>query len=302
MFGRIGNLGHGSGWMIAAAAPWLLSLLVFFAFPLAGLVVLSLSDQAGNFTNGNYATIADLSSGRLDVLLRTVRIGLTVVVASLCIAVPVAYYLAKIIHSLRLQSLILLLVAATFLAGPLVRTVSWRGILGVHGLVNETLLQIGAIQTPILSLLYGELAMTLALTYNVFPFLLFTTYLAMKMLDDRIIAAARDLGATPSAAFFRIVLPLAAPGVVTGAVLVFVPTLSAVLEPEILGGTSSRLMATAIRDQFFHAHNWPLGAALTVTLIVTGAVTVGVIGLVTALALSLCTHYGLVKGAASHVK
>lgn len=291
-----GNIARSSGWITAAAIPWLASLFVFFAFPLAGLVALSLTDQAGQFSLANYTTLADLSSGRLDVLMRTLRIGITVVAISLCIAVPVAYYLAKIVKSPSMESLILLLVSATFLAGPLVRTVSWRGILGVHGLINEPLLQLGLIETPILSLLYGELAMTLALTYNVFPFLLFTTYLSMKVLDDRIIAAARDLGASPASAFFRVVLPLASPGVVAGAVLVFVPTLSAVLEPEILGGTSSRLMATAIRDQFFHAHNWPLGAALTVLLIISGALTISIIALAASLFLRACSHYGLAAG------
>ncbi len=296
-----GNTVDGSGWMFAAAGPWLFSLLVFFALPLAGLFALSLTDQGGQFSLANYATIADLSSGRIDVLIKTIRIGITVMALSLCLAVPVAYFLAKILQSPRIESLILLLVSATFLAGPLVRTVSWRGILGVHGLINETLVQLGVIEAPILSLLYGEPAMTLSLTYNAFPFLLFTVYLSMKALDDRLITAALDLGATPSAAFFRVVLPLAAPGVVTGSVLVFVPTLSAVLEPEILGGTSSRLMATAIRDQFFHAHNWPLGAALTVVLIVTGAVTIGVIALVTSLVLRVCSRFGLSTGTASHV-
>lgn len=292
----------GSGWMTAAALPWLASLLAFFALPLAGLAALSLTDQSGQFSLANYASLVDLSSGRLDVLMRTLRIGVTVIIASLCIAVPVAYYLAKIVKSPRIESLILLLVSATFLAGPLVRTVSWRGILGVHGLINETLMMLGLIAEPILSLLYGELAMTLALTYNVFPFLLFTTYLSIKVIDDRIIAAARDLGASPASAFFRVVLPLAAPGVVTGAVLVFVPTLSAVLEPEILGGTSSRLMATAIRDQFFHAHNWPLGAALTVVLIVSGAITLILVALLTSLVLRTLSHYGLATGEAAHAK
>lgn len=296
-----GSTGDDSGWMFAAAGPWLSSLLVFFALPLIGLSALSLTDQGGQFSLANYAAIADLSSGRIDVLIKTIRIGITVVTISLCLAVPVAYFLAKILRSPRIESLILLLVSASFLAGPLVRTVSWRGILGVHGLINETLVQLGMVEAPILSLLYGELAMTLSLTYNVFPFLLFTTYLSMKALDDRLIAAARDLGATPSAAFFRIVLPLAAPGVVTGSVLVFVPTLSAVLEPEILGGTSSRLMATAIRDQFFHAHNWPLGAALTMVLIVAGATTIGVIALVTSQVLRTCSRFGLSAGIASHV-
>ena len=297
-----GGLAGGGGWTAAAAGPWLLSLLIFFAFPLAGLVVLSLTDRAGHFSLANYVSIADLSSGQFDVLLRTVRIGITTVILSLLISVPVGYYLAKIVRSPRIESLVLLLVAATFLAGPLVRTVSWRGILGVHGLINESLMQLGVIRMPILSLLYGELAITLALTYNVFVFLIFTTYLSMKVLDDRIIAAARDLGASPASAFFRVVLPLAAPGVITGAVLVFVPTLSAVLVPEILGGTSSRLMATAIRDQFFHAQNWPLGAALTVLLIVAGALTIGAIALVLSLFFKFCSHIGLVTGVAKRGK
>lgn len=288
-----GKNANDNSWMAAAALPWLASLLIFFAFPLAGLVALSLTDQNGQISLANYASLADLSSGRLDVLMRTLRIGVTVILISLCLAVPVAYYLAKIVRSPRVETLVLLLVSATFLAGPLVRTVSWRGILGVHGLINETLMQLGVIQAPILSLLYGELAMTLALTYNVFPFLLFTAYLSMKVLDDRIIAAARDLGASPASAFFRVVLPLASPGVVTGAVLVFVPTLSAVLEPEILGGTSSRLMATAIRDQFFHAHNWPLGAALTVVLIISGAIALMLVALISSFVLGAFSHYGL---------
>ena len=298
MAARLGNKATGSGWMNAAALPWLASLFVFFALPLVGLGALSLTDQAGDFSFANYASLADLSSGRLDVLIRTIRIGVTVILISLCISVPVAYYLAKIVKSPRVESFILLLVTATFLAGPLVRTVSWRGILGVHGLINEPLMQLGLIRGPILSLLYGELAMTLALTYNVFPFLLFTTYLSMKVLDDRIIAAARDLGASPVSAFFRVVLPLASPGVIAGAVLVFVPTLSAVLEPEILGGTSSRLIATAIRDQFFHARNWPLGAALTVVLIISGAVTLSLVALFSSVILKSLSHYGLATGAA----
>jgi spermidine/putrescine transport system permease protein len=296
--------GKGGGkdrWFAAAAAPWIGSLLAFFVLPLAGLLLLSLTvsatDGATQFSLVNYATIIDLSSGRLEVLGRTLRIGFTVVGLSLLLSIPVAYHLAKIARSPRFESLVLLLVSTTFLAGPLVRTVSWRGILGVHGLINEALTWTGIVEKPLLSLLYGEPAMILALTYNAFPFLLFTAYLGMKVVDDRHLAAARDLGATPAAAFFRVALPLAAPGIVTGAVLVFVPTLSAVLEPEILGGTSSRLMATAIRDQFFHARNWPLGATLTILLIVVGGAAIGFIGLLFAWLCRFLGRFGLPAGA-----
>jgi len=295
-----GAVGHERRF-VAAAAPWIGSLILFFILPLGGLILLSLTGPGAEgegvqFTFANYATIVDLSTGRLDVLVRTIRIGFTVVAISLCLSVPVAYYLAKVTRSSRLESLVLLLVATTFLAGPLVRTVSWRGILGVHGLINESLVWVGLIEKPLLSLLYGEPAMVLALTYNTFPFLLFTTYLAMKVVDDRQIAAARDLGAAAGTAFFRVALPLAAPGIVTGAVLVFVPTLSAVLEPELLGGTSSRLVATAIRDQFFHARDWPLGATLTIVLIVVGGASMGFLGVSFAWLCRLLGRFGLRAG------
>ena len=90
--------------------------------------------------------------------------------------------------------------------------------------------------------------------------------------------AARDLGASAWTAFWRVVVPLSAPGLVTGAILVFVPVLSAVLEPELLGGPSSRLTPTAIRSQFFHTLNWPLGAALTVVFMFLGGIAIGMLG------------------------
>lgn len=291
---------RGNPWLLIAASPWLGSIVAFFVLPLGGLVMLSLTSPSGEgaaiLSLRNYETLLDLSTGHLDVLARTLRIGLIVVGLSALIAVPVGYYLAKLLRAPKLEALVLLLVAVTFLAGPLVRTVSWRGILGVHGLINEFLTWSGIIEKPLLSLLYGEVAMVLAMTYNTFPFLLFTTYLAMKMVDSQQIAAARDLGASAAGAFWRVALPLAAPGIVTGAVLVFVPTLSAVLEPELLGGTSSRLMATSIRDQFFHARNWPLGASLTIVLILAGALSIGLLATAFAWAARALGRTGLAVG------
>jgi spermidine/putrescine transport system permease protein len=265
-----------------AVAPWLAILLLFFALPLAGLVLLSLTGSAGggvrNFpTLDNYRAIFDLGSGRPAVLAKTLTAAVIVVLLSAVLSVPVAYYLAKVVRSARVEATVLMLIATTFLVGPLIRTVSWRGILGINGLLNTAFQHLGLIDQPILSLLYGPPAMIVAMTYNDFPFMLFTVYLALKMIDDRYLAAGRDLGASAITTFWRIAVPLAAPGILTGAVLVFVPTLSAVLEPEMLGGTSGRLTATEVRDQFFHAHNWPLGSALTIVLIVAGGATVGVL-------------------------
>jgi len=258
-------------------------LTLFYALPLLSLVVLSfLESESGHirfvFTLKNYADVFLTAAGRIEVVFKTLWVGLQVVVFSTIVSLPLAYYVTKVVRSPRAQALLLVLFAAAFLVGPLVRTISWRGILGVSGLFNTSLKWLGLIEQPLLSLLYGKPAMILAMTYNAFPFMLFTLFLAMMMIDDRYIVAARDLGASGITAFRRVVIPLSAPGLVTGAILVFVPTLSAVLEPELLGGPTSRLTPTAIRSQFFHTLNWPLGAALTVVFIVLGGLAIAAVG------------------------
>jgi spermidine/putrescine transport system permease protein len=294
-------LRYSGPWL--AALPWYATILVFFALPIAWLVALSLTGRAPDGgvvfpTFVNFAAVFDLASGQLEVLGRTVAVGMAVVALSIVIAVPVGYYLAKVVRSPRLEATVLTLIAGTFLIGPLVRTVSWRGILGFNGVINAALTGLGIIDEPLLSLLYGRPAMIIAMTYNNFPFALFTTYLAMKMVDDRHVAAARDLGASATTAFWRIVVPLSSPGLFTGAILVAVPTLSAVLEPEMLGGTSARLAATAIRDQFFHANDWPQGAALTVILVLAGAIAIGLLIAVIAILTRASARVGVGLGAA----
>lgn len=289
-----------SRYPLITGGPWLLLLLTFFVLPIAGLLLLSLSPGNGSAavfpTLDNYRGILDLASGRPQVLARTLGVALGVVLLATLIALPVAYYLAKGVRSTRLQALVLMLVTVTFLVGPLIRTVSWRGILGVKGLINTALTNSGLLDAPIMALLYGRPAVIAAMTYNSFPFMLFTLFLAMRTIDDRYLVAARDLGASASATFWRIVMPLAAPGLCVGAVLVFVPTLSTVLEPEMLGGTSGRLTTTEIRDQFFHALNWPLGSALTVLLIVAGGLAVGLLAALLALFARACGRVGLSLG------
>lgn len=261
---------------LGAATSWLGLMLLFYALPIAGLVGLSFADGAGGFGLANYASVFDPEIGRFKVVLETVAMGAIVVLVSAAIATPAAWFLAKGRLSASLESLVLILVAGTFLVGPLVRTVSWRGILGVQGLINKALQWIGLTDKPLLSLLYNDFSVVLAITYNAFPFMLFTLYLAMKAIDGRLVRAARDLGAPAGTAFWRVVVPLAAPGLAAGAVLVFVPVLSAILEPEMLGGPMTRLTPAAIRSEFFHANNWEVGAALTVTLLVAGGLALAV--------------------------
>jgi ABC-type spermidine/putrescine transport system permease subunit I len=276
-------------------------MLLFFGLPTAALFGLSFADYriGGDLTfptMTNYAAMVDLSSGHAQVIGRTLLVGLTVVVLCILISTPLAYYLAIVVRSPLLESAALTLVAATFLLGPLVRTVSWRGILGLNGLINALLLNLGLTEEPLLGLLYGRGAMITAMVYNAFPFMLFTAYLALKTVDPKLIAAARDLGASATTAFWRIVVPLGAPGVYTGAVLVAVPTFSAVLEPEMLGGTTGRLAATTIRDAFFHANNWPMGATMTVALVIAGGAAIGALILLLTALVRAFSHFGISLG------
>ncbi|TKI05283.1 ABC transporter permease [Martelella alba] len=277
--------------------PWTVVLLAFFILPIVGLIYFSLTGHNAPFPSlTNYRLIFSAGSTRPEVLVRTIATACEVVGMSAMLAIPTAYFLAIVVRSARFQAVYLTLVSATFLVGSLVRTVSWRGILGRNGLLNEVMMSLHLIDTPVMSLLYGPLAVKLSMTYNAFPFMLFTLFLAMKAIDPGIILAARDLGANAATTFWRIIIPLSAPGLWSGGILVFVPTLSTVLEPEILGGTTGRLMATDIRDQFFHALNWPMGSALTVILILVGALSVAVISLVMAFGAWLCGTLGISLG------
>jgi len=282
----------------APGGPWFVLLLLFYAVPLASILMLSVLTQTDGtpgfpLTLQNYEAVFDADTGHFRVILKTLKIGLLVVALSTAIAVPVAYVLAKGMRSAKAEVITLMLFAVPFLVGPLVRTVSWRGILGVNGLVNVSLTEIGLIDQPILSLLYGTMPVALAMTYNVFPFMLFTVYLNLKVVDDQLLRAARDLGASGWATFWRIVVPLIIPGLVTGAILVFVPTLSAVLEPEMLGGPSGRLTGTAIRGEFFETRNWPLGAALTTVFVMCGGIAIAGLSWVVARLARLCAQFSL---------
>lgn len=282
----------------APGYPWYVLLLLFYVVPLASIILLSvLTLRDGTWglplTLQNYVAVFDIGTGHFRIILKTLKIGLWVVLLSAAIAVPVSYFVAKGMRSARAEVVVLMLFAVPFLVGPLVRTVSWRGILGVNGAINVALIELGLIDQPILSLLYGPMPVALAMTYNVFPFMLFTLYLNLKVIDDQLLRASRDLGASAWTTFWRIVVPLAIPGLVTGAVLVFVPTLSAILEPEMLGGPSGRLTGTAIRGEFFETRNWPLGSALTVVFVVAGGLTVAALGWVAALVARLSARLSL---------
>lgn len=266
--------------------PWSGWLLMFFALPLGFLVLVSFWSMENQtlipgFTLDNYRAVFSAASGNTALMLKTCSTALVVVVIAAAMCYPVAYLLTTRMTSRTAVVTSLLLVALPFLVGPLIRTIAWQGVLGVQGVLNALLTGLGIVDSPIRWLLFSRFATTVALVYNIYPFMLFVLVLSLETLDRQLLGAARDLGAGALRGFCHVVLPLSAPGLIVGLVLTFVPAASASLEPEILGGPGGRFTANAISDRFFLALDWPAGAALTVSFSIVVAVVTGLlIGLV----------------------
>ncbi len=164
----------------------------------------------------------------------------------------------------RRKPLYLSLVLLPFWTSFLVRTYAWMFLLRDTGLFNTALMALGVIREP-LPLLYNDGAVLLGLVYGYLPFMVLPIYATLERLDPALLEAAADLGARPFAALMRVTVPLSAPGIAAGAVLVFIPCLGAYLTPDLLGG-KTMLLGTLVQNQFTSARDWPFGSAVSLAL------------------------------------
>jgi len=175
---------------------------------------------------------------------------------------PLALFIAR---SQRRRNLWLGLVMLPFWTSFLVRTYAWMFLLRDTGLVNTLLLSAGLTSEP-LPLLYNDLAVILGLVYGYLPFMVLPIYATLERIDRSLLEAAADLGANPVGTLTRVVIPLSKPGILAGAILVFIPCLGAYLTPDLLGGGKSILMGNVVQNQFTNARDWPFGAALSLAV------------------------------------
>jgi spermidine/putrescine transport system permease protein len=174
----------------------------------------------------------------------------------------VAYWLALVVPQ-RLRGALLALLVLPFWTSFLVRMYAWVFLLRSEGLLNMTLLAFGL---PPVELLYTPAAVLIGQVYGELPFMILPLYASLEKLDRTLLEAAADLGASPSRALCRVTLPLTVPGIVAGAVLVFIPSLGAFLAPDLLGGGRSVYVGNLIQNQFTVARDVPFGAALSFLL------------------------------------
>jgi spermidine/putrescine transport system permease protein len=255
---------------LALAAPAYLWLTAAVFLPLSGMLFFSLASdlpmagRAWGLTLANYAEFF-ARPFYLDLLLRSLWLG--VVVTALCVVVgyPCALALARSIRG-RWREALFLLVILPFWSNSLVRVFSWAIVLRGDGVLDRALgaLAGGEVRT---GLLFTWWAVVIGLVHAYVPYVILTAYLSLQAIDEALIEAARSLGASRARIMARIVLPLSAPGVAAGAALVFVPVVGSFMEPRVLGGRAGAFYGTLIEDQFVAVFNWPLGAALSFVLL-----------------------------------
>ncbi|CAM3997676.1 ABC transporter permease [Bordetella tumulicola] len=199
------------------------------------------------------------------VFLDTVYVAGLCTLLSLVLGFPVAYFLAK--SQSRYKSLFIILLVFPLMVGNVVRAAGWMIILGNAGFVNYFLQLFGLIDKP-LQMMYTPFAVIVGTTGVVLPYFILTLQSVLEGIDFAVEEASQSLGANFFVTFYRIVLPIAAPGVAAGTVLVFILCMNAYATPVLLGGTGITMMAPALYDQITKAANWPFGAALALVLVV----------------------------------
>jgi len=239
---------------------------VLFVAPLGVVLLYSLLSRGvyGGvtlpFTPENFLRLIDPLY--LRILWRSLLMAGAATLGCLVLAFPLALFISR---AGTRKSVYLHLVMLPFWTCFLVRTYAWMFLLRDTGLVNSVLLWLGVIREP-LPLLYSAGAVWIGLVYGFLPFAVLPLYATIEKIDRNLLEAAADLGARPLQTLLRVVLPLAAPGVRAGAVLVFIPCLGAYLTPDLLGGSRVIMAGNLIQNQFTSARDWPFGAAAALAL------------------------------------
>jgi len=205
-----------------------------------------------------------LNTDYLRIFLRSFTLSLTTTVLALLIGFPTALYMA--LQTPRYRNLLVFMVTIPFWTNLLVRNYAWILLLRNSGLINTGLQSLGVIDEPLI-LLNTPFAIGVGLTYSFLPFMVLPIYGSLEKLDRRLMEAAFDLGANRRRVLTRVVIPLSAPGIVAGSVLVFIPCLGAYVTPELLGGGKALMIGNLIQAQFGASRNWPFGAALAFVLL-----------------------------------
>ncbi len=204
-----------------------------------------------------------IADAHLTIFLRSVKLALGTTLLTLLFGFPTAYFIAT--RPERMREVWLFLITIPFWTNLLIRTFAVLEIIRNEGVVNSLLLDLGLIERPI-QMLFTDFAIMVGMVYVYLPLMVLPLYASMEKLDFRLVEAGYDLYATRFKVLRRIIFPLVKPGVIAGSILVFIPALGAYVTPSVLGGGKNLMLGNLIELQFGQGRNWPLGAALSITL------------------------------------
>ena len=264
LLARLVLLGPGfTTWLLLFVAP--VGLLLAYSFRNRG----PYGGVGEGFTLANYGRLLDPLY--LDVFLGSLRIATLATAIALLLGYPAALAIATAPKRLRVA--LVLLVVLPFWTSFLIRTYAWMVILNPAGLANRLLAAVGLGPAP---LLYNEFAIVLGLVYAYLPLMVLPIYSAIERLGPQVREAAADLYAPPWVALLRVLVPLTLPGIATGAIFVFVPSLGNFIVPDLLGGGQTIMIGNLMQQQFLQTRDWPFGAVMALTVVLLMLVLVGI--------------------------
>jgi spermidine/putrescine transport system permease protein len=261
----------------ALLAPVTLFLGVFFLLPLLIIAVFSILTPGlyggveWAFYHWNYGRIFGWADGIMEVyepiylqiLLRSLTFAALTVIVTLILCYPVAFWVSRLPDRWRL--VFLFLITLPFFSSLIVRLYAWLLILKPTGLLNTSLMALGIVSEP-LEILYTPTAVVLGMVYVMVPFMFLPLYAAVDNLDRAQVEASLDLGATRFQTFRKVILPQTLPGIMGGAVIVFIPSVGNFIVPDVLGGAKGLMVGNLVEQQFLSSRNWPFGSALSMII------------------------------------
>ena len=209
----------------------------------------------------------------IKVFWRSIFLAAQSTLACFILGYPMAMIIAK--STIRKKNIMVMLFVLPLWTNFLLRTYAWMVLLRDQGVINQLLMAIGVIKEP-LKLLYSHNAVLLGMVYNFLPFMVLPVYSVLSKLDQSLVEAAEDLGAPPWQVFLKVIFPLSLPGVVSGAIMVFMPAVSTFVISDLLGGGQTVLLGNLIQNQFLVARNWQFGSAISMIMITMILITMGV--------------------------
>ncbi|MDE0714494.1 MAG: ABC transporter permease subunit [Gammaproteobacteria bacterium] len=200
----------------------------------------------------------------LNTYLNSLKISTSSTILCLLIGYPIAYAIVRSTPTVR--NILLLLIILPFWTSFLLRVYAWMGLLADQGTINDLLIWLGIVDSPV-RMLYTEFAVYVGIVYTYLPFMILPLYANMEKLDISLLEAASDLGARPVTTFLTVVLPLTVPGIVAGSLLVFIPATGEYVIPDLLGGGNVLMIGRVLYNEFNANTDWPVASAVAIVLL-----------------------------------